>query len=122
MMQKVVSEGSGKRANLPGWQVAGKTGTTQAARDAWFIGFTNEYVAGVWMGYDDNTPLKGVTGGGLPAAIWSEVMQRVHDGLEPTPLPAFTPVAAKPKPKPKPARKGLDDVLNGIIRDILGGN
>jgi penicillin-binding protein 1A len=44
--------------------VAGKTGTTQAARDAWFLGFTADYVAGVWMGYDDNTPLSGVTGGG----------------------------------------------------------
>ncbi len=122
MMEKVVSEGSGQRAKLPGWQVAGKTGTTQAARDAWFIGFTNEYVAGVWMGYDDNTPLTGVTGGGLPAAVWREVMMRVHDGLEPTPLPAFTPAAPKPKPRPEKKRKGLDDLLNGIIRDIVGGN
>ena len=122
MMEKVVSEGSGQRAKLPGWQVAGKTGTTQAARDAWFIGFTNEYVAGVWMGYDDNTPLTGVTGGGLPAAVWREVMMRVHDGLEPTPLPAFTPTPSKPKPRPEKKRKGLDDLLNGIIRDIVGGN
>jgi penicillin-binding protein 1A len=67
--------------------VAGKTGTTQAARDAWFIGFTADYVAGVWMGYDDNTPLTGVTGGGLPAEIWREVMERVHRGVPVSPLP-----------------------------------
>ena len=67
MMSKVVEEGSGKRAALGDREVAGKTGTTQAARDAWFVGFTADYVAGVWMGYDDNTPLTGVTGGGLPA-------------------------------------------------------
>ena len=68
MMQQVVERGTGARAKLPsGRPAAGKTGTTQAARDAWFIGFTADYVAGVWMGYDDNTPLSGTTGGGLPA-------------------------------------------------------
>lgn len=59
MMEKVVSEGTGQRAQFGGRQLAGKTGTTSAAKDAWFIGFSADYVAGVWMGYDDNTPLKG---------------------------------------------------------------
>ena len=72
-LQQVVENGTGKgmRNLLPGnHRVAGKTGTTQAARDAWFLGFTADYVAGVWMGYDDNRPLTAVTGGGLPAETW----------------------------------------------------
>ena len=96
MMSRVIEEGTGTRARLAGWEAAGKTGTTQAARDAWFIGYTADYVAGVWMGYDDNTPLKGVTGGGLPAEIWHEVMQRVHEGLPPRPLPMDIPTPKLP--------------------------
>lgn len=87
LMRGVVEEGTGTRARLDGWQAAGKTGTSQDAKDAWFIGFTAEYVAGVWMGYDDNTPLRGVTGGGLPAEIWRETMARVHEGKESSELP-----------------------------------
>ena len=91
MMEKVVDSGTGTRARLDGRPAAGKTGTTSAARDAWFIGFTADYVTGVWIGYDDNTPLKGVTGGGLPAEIWHEVMTRVEDGVPVTELPLIVP-------------------------------
>ncbi len=93
MMRKVVSEGTGKRANLPDRPVAGKTGTTNSARDAWFLGFSADYVTGVWMGYDDNTPLSGVTGSGLPAEIWHETMVRVHADLPVRPLPMREPIA-----------------------------
>jgi penicillin-binding protein 1A len=94
MMWQVVESGTGQRARIDGWQIAGKTGTTQGARDAWFIGFSGDYVTGVWMGYDDNSPLTGVTGGGLPATIWHEVMVRVLDGLPPVPLPMQAPTGA----------------------------
>ncbi|MDU9003053.1 transglycosylase domain-containing protein [Sedimentitalea todarodis] len=126
MMEKVVSEGSGRRARLPDWQAAGKTGTTQAARDAWFIGFTSQYVAGVWMGYDDNTPLSGVTGGGLPAEIWHETMVRVHEGLEPTPLPMRGPTGPVENwdggtPDNRSGGTGLGGVVDKVLRDIFGG-
>lgn len=112
MMTQVVESGTGGRARLPDRQVAGKTGTTQAARDAWFLGFTADYVTGVWMGYDDNTPLTGVTGGGLPAEIWHEVMLRVEDGLPPKPLPMIVPAPLAPPPAgtaPQPLPPGYAD-------------
>ena len=92
MMHRVVEDGTGQRARIEGWEFAGKSGTTSAARDAWFIGFSADYVVGVWMGYDDNTPLNGVTGGGLPAEIWRQTMERVIAGLPPTPLPMDVPI------------------------------
>ncbi|RYI34534.1 MAG: penicillin-binding protein [Acetobacteraceae bacterium] len=86
MMTEVMNSGTGGRARLDDREAAGKTGTTQSARDAWFVGFTADYVVGVWMGYDDNRPLSGVTGGGLPAEIWHEVMVRIDEGLPAKPL------------------------------------
>ncbi len=99
MLHQVTERGTGTRANLRDRQVAGKTGTTQASRDAWFIGYSADYVAGVWMGYDDNTPLTGVTGGGLPSEIWHEVMVRVHEGMPANPLPMQEPVPLAPAPQ-----------------------
>jgi membrane peptidoglycan carboxypeptidase len=147
MMSRVIEEGTGRRARLEGREAAGKTGTTQAARDAWFLGFTADYVAGVWMGYDDNTPLKGVTGGGLPAEIWRETMLRVHEGLPARPLPMIhpdpnarlDPLAGPgglgvPEPTGRDNGRGngrgggrprgnnnVGDVIEDILRSILGG-
>jgi penicillin-binding protein 1A len=73
MLAAVVSRGSGRNAAIPGRTVAGKTGTTQDYRDAWFIGWTNGVVIGVWLGNDDNRPMQGVTGGGLPAHLFREI-------------------------------------------------
>ncbi|MEO1308393.1 MAG: hypothetical protein AAFV38_10845, partial [Pseudomonadota bacterium] len=95
----VIEDGTGQRARLGERPAAGKSGTTQAARDAWFIGFTADYVVGVWMGYDDNTPLKGTTGGGLPADIWRETMVRIHEGTEINPLPMLVPQAPAAAPR-----------------------
>ena len=91
MMQQVIDSGTGGRAKLGSRPVAGKTGTTSSYRDAWFVGFSEQYVTGVWMGYDDNTPLKGVTGGGLPAEIWQAVMTDIHEGLPELPLSTVSP-------------------------------
>ena len=74
MLENVIEKGTGRAARLP-FLAAGKTGTTQDYRDAWFVGFTDDLVCAVWLGNDDNSPMKGVYGSGLPAQIWKKIMQ-----------------------------------------------
>jgi len=127
MMAEVVANGTGARAALSDRPVAGKTGTTNSQRDAWFVGFTADYVAGVWMGYDDNQPLAGVTGGGLPAEIWRQTMERIHRDLPPRPLPMIDPVAeARPDPMdvqnlPTTEQGRQPDLAEQILMEVLGG-
>ena len=88
MMQQTLLIGTAKHASLPGWPAAGKTGTSQDFRDSWFIGYTEHLVTGVWLGNDDGTPTKHVTGGSLPVDIWSRFMRDAHQGVPVAALPS----------------------------------
>src|SRR5262245_37839702 len=96
MMRETLLIGTAQKAQLPGWQAAGKTGTSQDFRDAWFIGYTGHLVAGVWIGNDDSSPTKKATGGGLPVDIWTRFMKVAHQGATAAPLPGVStgPIAA----------------------------
>ncbi|MBU4436382.1 MAG: penicillin-binding protein 1A [Alphaproteobacteria bacterium] len=87
MMRQVVAAGTGTRAKVAGYDIAGKTGTTSDYRDAWFVGYSGGFVAAVWTGRDDNTPMKKVTGGGVPAEIWRNFMAAALPRLKSTPIP-----------------------------------
>ncbi len=87
MMKHVVQDGTGRRAQLDGIDAAGKTGTTNGFKDAWFDGYTGNYVGIIWFGNDDDTPTNKMTGGSLPAATWHEIMQYAHQGIDLKPLP-----------------------------------
>jgi penicillin-binding protein 1A len=91
MLYGVVTQGTGRAASLVAHEAAGKTGTTQDYHDAWFVGFTADYVASVWVGNDDAKPMRGVTGGSLPAAIWRAVMTAAEKGKPSTPLDKSSP-------------------------------
>jgi penicillin-binding protein 1A len=90
MMEETLLTGTARKAELPGWQAAGKTGTSQDWRDAWFVGYTSALTAGVWLGNDDNSPTKKTSGGNLPVEIWSRFMKAALEGVPPAQLPSGT--------------------------------
>jgi penicillin-binding protein 1A len=87
MMQETLLSGTARKAEIPGWMAAGKTGTSQDFRDAWFVGYTANLVTGVWLGNDDNSPTKKATGGGLPVEVWTRFMRTAHQGVPMAALP-----------------------------------
>jgi len=122
MMTDVVKYGTGKAATLDR-PVAGKTGTSSDYRDAWFLGFTGDYITGVWFGNDDNKPMKKVTGGGLPAALWHDFMVEAEAGKPVGPLLAGVqaPDALPPtqlNDAPPPSKPITNDTLGDFIRDL----
>ncbi len=102
MMEQTIAIGTARKAQVPpGWEAAGKTGTSQDYRDAWFIGYTSHLVTGVWLGNDDNSPTKKASGGSMPVEIWSKYMLAAHAGLKPEGLPYG--VWRNPNPFAQPA-------------------
>jgi penicillin-binding protein 1A len=96
MLRQVLISGTGARARIGGYDIAGKTGTTSDYKDAWFLGYTGGFVAGVWVGKDDNTPMRRVTGGGAPAEIWRTFMQVALPRIAAGPIPGGTAPPAEP--------------------------
>jgi penicillin-binding protein 1A len=132
MMRETLVSGTAQKAQFPGWPAAGKTGTSQDFRDAWFIGYTGHLVTGVWVGNDDSSPTKKATGGSIPVDVWSQFMRAAHQGVAVASLPGLAgnasfasalPNAAPPNPtsdgqlgpqasgqavRPQPIDRGLD--------------
>lgn len=111
LMLGTVRNGTGRAAAL-GRPVAGKTGTTQDHRDAWFIGFTADAIVGVWVGNDDNSPMKGVTGGQMPARIWHDFMAQADAVKAGAPIP----------PEPAPASSQAERSSPSLFRWFFGND
>ena len=129
IMTHVVTEGTGRAAQIPGLAISGKTGTTNNSTNAWFNAFTGNLVGSVWFGNDENTSMENMTGGTLPAMSWHDIMVFAHQGLDPKPpfgVPAPPPAsaaavadAAKAAPAgASPQRIGLSPSATRAIRDL----
>jgi penicillin-binding protein 1A len=107
MLRQVIAGGTGTRATVGGYDIAGKTGTTSDYRDAWFVGYTGGFVTAVWVGRDDNTSMKRVTGGGPPAGIWRAYMTSALPKLKVQPIPGGVI-----EPPPAPGEDPIGDILD----------
>jgi penicillin-binding protein 1A len=133
MMSHVVSEGTARRAAMDGIPTAGKTGTTNSYRDAWFVGYTGNFTCAVWFGNDDYSPTNRMTGGSLPAQTWHNIMSVAHQGIEIRELPGVgmgvkLPQPAAPQtmaaygaaqPKPPEIKPGPPPILTKRGADLL---
>lgn len=99
MLSRVVVQGTGGAAQFGGWDIAGKTGTSQEWRDAWFLGYTTRFVGGVWVGNDDDKPMARITGGEMSARIWADMMKVAHEGITPESLPGAKSAAEYMSPQ-----------------------
>ena len=118
MMRQVIGSGTGTRAFVPGYDLAGKTGTTSDYRDAWFIGYTGGFVTAVWVGRDDNTPMHKVTGGAAPAGIWRDFMAQTLPRLKVQPIPGGDVVVPGVQPT-----DAIGQIINGaseLVRPPTG--
>ncbi|MGA7809140.1 PBP1A family penicillin-binding protein [Bradyrhizobium sp.] len=130
MMEETLISGTARKAEIPGWTAAGKTGTSQDFRDAWFIGYTANLVTGVWLGNDDNSPTKKATGGGLPVEVWTRFMRAAHQGVAVASLPnsqmvgpTLAQMAAQitaPTPSGPPANGGRPAPTRAAVRPDAG--
>jgi penicillin-binding protein 1A len=128
-MEETLLTGTAHKAELPGWQAAGKTGTSQDWRDAWFVGYTAYLVTGVWLGNDDGTPTKKVSGGNLPVEIWSRFMKAAHEGVPVAALPsgvwrnadAPAPESAPPTAPPDPPAAPVPEAAGPPMTINRGG-
>ncbi len=125
MLHAAVEIGTGKRAQLNGWPMAGKTGTSQKARDALFVGYTSRMVTGVWLGNDNDVGTK-ASGANVPVEIWSQFMAKAHEGIPVAELPGGSgptnlfdqqPLQPMEQPRTEPPRRTLVDLLG----EIFGG-
>jgi len=139
MMRETLVSGTAHAAQLAPWPAAGKTGTSQDFRDAWFIGYTSHLLTGIWLGNDDSSPTRKATGGGLPVEVWSRVMRSAHQGVPVAALPELSsgvslasilpsgggapvpPVPVGPSPGATPARSEHNTSLDGWFLDHLFG-
>jgi penicillin-binding protein 1A len=121
MLKQTLVVGTGRQAAIANWPAAGKTGTSQDFRDAWFVGYTAPLTAGIWFGNDDSKPTKKLTGGSMPAATWQRFMERALEGVPVLDIPGNyrfrEPAYIAGAPVPPAQVGGIDALLSspGVV-------